>query len=32
MSLQHTAHYNDLSPKLRKELEAKVLGFGKLVR
>ncbi len=32
MLLQHTAHYNDLSPQLRKELEEKIAGFGKTVR
>jgi hypothetical protein len=32
MSLENFAQYNDLSPKLRKELEEKVAGFGKTVR
>ena len=32
MLLQKVAHYNDLSPKLREELEQKVKGFGKTVR
>lgn len=32
MLLQKTAHFNDLSPKLRKELEKKIEGFGKQVR
>ncbi len=32
MSLNHEGVYNDLSPKLRTELEEKVLGFGKKVR
>jgi len=30
--LQQVAHYNDLSPKFREELEAKILSFGKSVR
>ena len=32
MSLENFAHYNDLSPKLRQELEDKVASFGKSVR
>ena len=32
MLLQQTAHFNDLSPKLREELEKKIEGFGKHVR
>ena len=32
MSLENFAHYNDLSPKLRLELEQKVESFGKRVR
>jgi hypothetical protein len=32
MLLQNIAHYNDLSPKFRKELEARVRNFGKQVR
>ena len=32
MLLQQTAHYNDLSPQLRKELEEKIASFGKQVR
>lgn len=32
MSLENFAHYNDLSPKLREELERKVESFGKTVR
>lgn len=32
MNLQQAGRYNDLSPKLRKELEDKVKGFGKTVR
>lgn len=32
MSLENFAHYNDLSPKLRAELEQKVESFGKRVR
>ena len=32
MSLENFAHYNDLSPKLRLELEKKVESFGKIVR
>lgn len=32
MLIQQNAHYNDLSPKLRKELEEKVRSFGKSVR
>lgn len=32
MSLENFAHYNDLSPKLREELERKVESFGKSVR
>lgn len=30
--LQQVAHFNDLSPKLREELEAKIKSFGKRVR
>lgn len=30
--LQQVAHFNDLSPKLRAELEEKIKGFGKKVR
>ncbi len=30
--LEHQGNYNDLSPKLREELEARVNGFGKSVR
>ena len=32
MLLRQIAHFNDLSPKLRQELEEKVRGFGKTVR
>ena len=32
MSLENFAHFNDLSPKLREELEKKVESFGKSVR
>jgi len=32
MLIQQVAHFNDLSPKLRKEIEDKVKGFGKTVR
>jgi hypothetical protein len=32
MSLENFAHFNDLSPKLREELEQKVQSFGKSVR
>lgn len=32
MSLENFAHFNDLSPKLREELEQKVESFGKSVR
>lgn len=32
MSLENFAHYNDLSPKLRLELEKKVESFGRVVR
>lgn len=32
MLIQQVAHYNDLSPELRKEVEEKVRGFGKMVR
>jgi hypothetical protein len=32
MSLENFAHFNDLSPKLREELEQKVESFGKRVR
>ena len=32
MKLEAVAHYNNLSPKLRKELEEKIKGFGKAVR
>jgi hypothetical protein len=32
MLLQKVAHFNDLSPKLRKEVEDKVRSFGKVVR
>ena len=32
MSLENFAHYNDLSPKLREELEQKIESFGKSVR
>ena len=32
MSLENFAHYNDLSPKLREELERKVESFGRIVR
>lgn len=32
MSLENFAHYNDISPKLRLELEKKVESFGKIVR
>jgi len=32
MSLENFAHYNDLSPKLRLELEKKVESFGRIVR
>lgn len=32
MSLENFAHFNDLSPKLRQELEEKVQSFGKVVR
>jgi hypothetical protein len=32
MLLQQVAHYNDLSDKLRKELEDKIRSFGKTVR
>jgi hypothetical protein len=32
MSLENFAQFNDLSPKLRQELEDKVAGFGKTVR
>lgn len=32
MSLENFAHYNDLSPKLRLELEKKVESYGKVVR
>jgi hypothetical protein len=32
MSLENFAHFNDLSPKLRQELEQKVESFGKKVR
>lgn len=32
MSLENFAHYNDLSPKLREELERKVESFGNVVR
>lgn len=32
MLLQQTAHYNDLSPDLRKKLEEKIQSFGKQVR
>lgn len=32
MQLEHEGTYNDLSPKLRQELEAKIDGFGKKVR
>jgi len=32
MMLQHEGVFNDISPKLRKELEAKIDGFGKKVR
>jgi len=32
MSLENFAHFNDLSPKLREELERKVESFGKVVR
>jgi hypothetical protein len=32
MSLENFAHFNDLSPKLRTELEQKVESFGKRVR
>lgn len=32
MLLEKTAHYNDISPKLRKILEEKILSFGKVVR
>lgn len=32
MRLEAVAHYNNLSPKLRKELEDKIKGFGKAVR
>lgn len=30
--LQHVAHYNNLSPKLREEIEKLILSFGKTVR
>lgn len=30
--LEQVAHYNDLSPKLRQEMEEKILSFGKKVR
>lgn len=32
MLLNQIAHFNDLSPKLRDELDAKIKGFGKSVR
>ncbi len=32
MQLEQVAHYNNLSPKLRKEIEEKLKGFGKVVR
>lgn len=32
MSLENFAHYNDLSPKLRLELEKKVESYGRVVR
>jgi hypothetical protein len=32
MLLEKVAHYNDLSPKLRKELEDRIKGFGNTVR
>jgi len=32
MSLENFAHYNDISPKLRLELEKKVESFGRIVR
>ena len=32
MSLENFAHYNDLSPRLREELEKKVESFGNVVR
>ena len=32
MMLQHEGVFNDISPKLRKELEAKIDTFGKKVR
>ena len=32
MSLENFAHFNDISPKLREELEQKVESFGKRVR
>lgn len=32
MLIQKVAHFNDLSPKLRTEIEEKVRGFGKTVR
>jgi hypothetical protein len=32
MSLENFAHYNDISPKLRLELEQKVESFGRIVR
>lgn len=32
MSLENFAHYNDLSPKLRLELEKKIESFGRTVR
>lgn len=32
MSLENFAHFNDLSPKLRQELEEKIQSFGKSVR
>ena len=32
MQLEPVAHYNNLSAKLREEIEAKLKGFGKSVR